>query len=171
MMTRAQTEAELERHHVASFGWALACANWNRAEAEEVIQVAYVKVLEGRARFGGKSSFRTWLFGVIRRTAAERRRRARLRSFALARMGAEASPHVDDSPEQAAASQRERARLVTALAQLSPRQRDAVHLVFYADLTIEQAAGVMGVSLGSARTHYARGKERLRAILSEGAPR
>jgi RNA polymerase sigma-70 factor (ECF subfamily) len=133
--------------------------------------VAYVKVLEGRARFGGKSSFRTWLFGVIRRTAAERRRRTRLRSFALARMGAEASPHVDDSPEQAAASQRERARLVTALAQLSPRQRDAVHLVFYADLTIEQAAGVMGVSLGSARTHYARGKKRLRAILSEGAPR
>jgi RNA polymerase sigma-70 factor (ECF subfamily) len=171
MMTRTQAEAELERHHAAAFGWALACANWNRAEAEEVIQVAYVKVLEGRARFGGKSSFRTWLFGVIRRTAAERRRRARLRRFALARLGAEALPHAADSPEQVVASQGERGRLVAALANLSPRQRDVLHLVFYGDLTIEQAAEVMGVSLGSARTHYARGKARLRAILAEEEPR
>jgi len=167
MRTRTQVEAELERHHEASFGWALACASWNRAEAEEVIQVAYLKVLEGRARFGGKSSFRTWLFGVIRRTAAERRRRARLRSLALARIGTEVSPLADDSPERTAASQRERGRLVAALSQLSARQREALHLVFYGDLTIERAAEVMGVSLGSARTHYARGKQRLRALLDE----
>src|SRR5262245_62333937 len=73
-MDRPEIEAQLLVHHAAGFGWALVCCRWDRAEAEDVLQTSYLKVLEGRARFGGRSSFRTWLLGVIRRTALERRR-------------------------------------------------------------------------------------------------
>ena len=48
---------------------------------------------------------------------------------------------------------------------LSPRQRALLHLVYYQDMTIEDASQVLGISVGSARTHYARGKQRLRALL------
>jgi RNA polymerase sigma-70 factor (ECF subfamily) len=50
---------------------------------------------------------------------------------------------------------------------LPGRQRQVLHLVFHEDLTVEAAAGVRGVTVGSARTHYARGKARLRELLRD----
>jgi RNA polymerase sigma-70 factor (ECF subfamily) len=65
-MDRAELERELERLHGASWGWALACCGRDRGAAEDVLQSAYLKVLSGRARFDGRSAFRTWMFGVVR---------------------------------------------------------------------------------------------------------
>lgn len=153
-------EAELVRHHTRCHGWALACCRWNRAEAEDVLQLTYLKVLEGRARFGGRSSFSSWLFGVIRHTAAERRRREWRRQLASLRRLPDPEAAVD-VPEAGAEAE----RLRRELAALPARQREVLHLVFYADLSIREASEVMSVSLGTARTHYERGKRRLRERL------
>jgi RNA polymerase sigma-70 factor (ECF subfamily) len=146
----------LAEGHAASYGWALACCGRDAWLAEDVLQTAYVKVLQGRARFAGQSAFQTWWFAVIRRTAADERRRLwlrRLKHLAFSRQPDLADPSPDPDRQ---------ARFAAALAQLPARQREVLHLVFYQELTIEQAAAVMGVSLGTARTHYERGKQRLR---------
>ena len=80
-MEIADLKPELERLHSASFGWALNCCRRDATEAEEVLQTVYLKILEGKARFRGESSLKTWLFAVIRKTAATEYRRRLLRSF------------------------------------------------------------------------------------------
>jgi len=158
---------ELERLHVASFGWALWCCGRRRDEAEEVLQSAYLKILEGRARFDGNSSFRTWAFGVIRNTAAEHRRQAWLRkAFSMRWLVERTSREAQIDVEVLAADSESNRRLRLALAQLPSRQKDILHLVFYQEMTVEKAAEVLGVSVGTARTHFARGKGRLREILA-----
>jgi RNA polymerase sigma-70 factor (ECF subfamily) len=164
-------EGRLAELHAASYGWACSCCGWNEADAEDVLQRSYVKVLSGRARYDGRSVFRTWLFGVIRHTAREHARSRRShekRAERLALEGEAGRTEVERPDERM--ERREQARtLRMALAELPERQREVLDLVFYQDLTIREAATVMEVSIGSARVHYDRGKKRLRRLL-DGAP-
>jgi RNA polymerase sigma-70 factor (ECF subfamily) len=174
-MTRAELEDALGNLLAVSRGWALAQTRWNAAEADDVLQASVLKVLDGSARFDARSSFRTFVFGVIRQTARERRRRALVRDLILLRPSARdaTAPHsslADLAPDAQLDGARESERLAAALAQLPERQREILHLVFYGESTIEEAAKIAGVALGTARTHYARGKQRLRELLPDLAP-
>jgi RNA polymerase sigma-70 factor (ECF subfamily) len=82
-MDDAELRAELERLHPDSYGWALGCCARNRDEADEVLQIVYLKILAGRARFDGRATLKTWLFSVIRRTAIDEWRRRVVRRLAL----------------------------------------------------------------------------------------
>jgi RNA polymerase sigma-70 factor, ECF subfamily len=159
-------QLELDRLHAPAYGWALACCRGDRPAAEDALQTTYLKILDGRARFDGRGSFRTWLFSVVRYTAAELRRRSvfwRLLPLALLAPAADGRP----DPATALAQSETTGRLVAALDKLPRRQREVLHLVFYQDLTIAEAAAVAGVSVGTARTHYERGKAALRTLLGE----
>lgn len=166
-MKASELEAQLERLHPESFGWALHCCNRDQAEAADVLQTAYLKVLSEQARFGGKAPFKTWLFGVIRITAQESRRERRIREEKVHSLvpGDLRDEKWEDPLERLEGKERV-SRLLRALEALSERQREALHLVFFQGLTVAEAAKVMGVSLGTARTHYERGKERLRSLLN-----
>lgn len=163
-------EHDLAALHKASFGWALACCGRDPHVAEDVLQDVYFKVLDGRARFDERSSLKTWLFGVIRMTAREHRRWSVLRVLRGpdSRMGADDAREIADSrraPDSEAAARQRAEHVARALTRLADRQREVLHLVFYEDLSIAEAARVMGVSLGTARQHYERAKHALSAIL------
>lgn len=131
-----------------------------------MLQACYLKLLEGRARFDGRSSFKTFLFGVIRRTAAEQRRRRALHRLWLARWG-RAAAHEGGSGSVEPEPGDRLGRLDAALALLPRRQREVIELRLQHEMTIEAAAVALGISTGSARVHYARAKERLRRLLGE----
>jgi RNA polymerase sigma-70 factor (ECF subfamily) len=161
-MDESELRAQLEQLHPVSYGWALSCCSSNPMEAEDILQTAYLKILDSRARFDGRAAFKTWLFAVIRRTAADERRRNWLRRLRLEGFSRERAGEAQPAARGDALDQMERRKLFReALAKLPRRQQEVLHLVFYQDLTVEEAARVMGVSLGSARTHYERGKHRL----------
>ncbi len=155
----------IERYHVECFGWALACCGRDRDQAEDVLQASYLKILDGRASFDERSSVKTWMFGVIRRTSSEERRRALLRLRFGERQAAPRPSSMEQPILESIEEARRRSELIAALSSLAARQRVVLQLVFYHDMTIEDAAHVLGVSVGTARTHYERAKARLRARL------
>ena len=167
-MDRDSWDRTLEALHPDAGGGALACCDRDPDAAAEVLQTAYGKILSGRARFDGRSSEKTWVFSVIRNTAANRLRAGLRERFRLASLRSRApDPERTPGPE-ARASSSETARLLReALARISPRQREVLHLVFYQGLTLDEVAAVLGVSPGSVRTHYDRGKARLRELLPQ----
>ena len=161
-MEIAELKAELEKLHQASFGWALSCCRHNHSEAEEVLQMVYLKILQGKACYRGECKLQTWLFAVIRKTAIGERRKhvvRMLKSIAVSNSNSDAQPEVN--LERSEMQQ----RFHQALAGLPVRQRETLHLVFYQDLSLSEAAEVMNISVGSARRHYERGKKRLREAL------
>lgn len=160
-MELAELRAQLEELHAASFGWALSCCRQNHAEAEEVLQTVYLKILQGKASFDGQSKLQTWLFAVIRNTAISERRKTLVRSIA--------TPPFENTIDARSQIELERSevqqRFQVALQRLPARQRETLHLVFYQELSLSEAAQVMRISVGSARQHYERGKKRLRELL------
>lgn len=161
----ADLDEELIRHNHSAFGWALACCRWDRTVAEDVLQTAYLRILDGRARHGGQSEFRAFLFGVIRRIADEERRRRAVRSVLTLAAFRLAESSVNAGGADAIVRDEESRALLAALDRLPRRQREVLHLVFYQDLSIGAASEVLGISIGSARVHYERGKARLRELL------
>lgn len=152
-------EQQLESHHRQAYLWARQCCTFNGDWAQEVLQDAYLKILEGKAVFRGKSSFKTWLFSIIRFTAID----------ALKKNSR--TIHLSDSfvLEASETSSGENEVFEKMIEQLPPKQSELLLLVFYHNMTIEAAAHVMEISAGTARTHYDRGKKNLKEqILRSG---
>lgn len=165
-VTELDLRAELARAHLESHAWAVRCCRSDVTDAEDVLHRAYVKVLDGEARYAGRSSFKTWLFGVIRQTAREHTRQGWLRLIRLERWWRGREGEHDPNEDASQIDERV-ARLRSVLVRLSRRQQEVLHLVFYQSLTIQEAADVLAIPIGTARTHYERGKTRLRALLTE----
>ncbi len=167
-MNDHELRAELEKHYRESYGWAMSCCLRNQLEAENVLQTVCLKVLEGKARFDGRASFRTWLFAVIRTTAIDERRRLWLRRLRIDAYEKQIANNVCEEDPESTAYHSEIGKLFQrALAELPRRQREVLQLAFYHDLSLAEASEVMGISLGSTRTHYERGKQRMRRLMKE----
>ena len=153
------TKELLEVHHKDAYFWARQCCRFQSDLAADVLQTAYLKVLEERARYSGKSSFKTWLFSVIRFTAVD---------FMQAQSLHVSRHEVTDDLQLIAtgeASESGEVNYEEMIKQLPERQAELLMLVFYHDLTVEKAAEVMETSIGTARTHYDRGKKKLRELI------
>lgn len=155
--------------HDGSFAWAMVCCDGRVEEAEDVLQTVYCKIVDGRARFAGRSSLKTWIFAVIRRTATDLSRRRWLRRGLLEGAWRREPPSAlaSDTPEIIALAGDRRVAVHRALRMLSARQRRMLELVFFHDCTVREAADILGLRLGTARVHYQRGKQMLARHLSE----
>ena len=158
-MDQTSLHLQLKELHEASFVWAMGCTGQDRSMAGDVLQTVYLKILEGKAVFEGRSTFKTWLFSVIRYTALDLVRSNRIR---LMRRREYKQQPGDDIAEA-----HEIEELKKKLADLPTRQRQVLELRFYHAMTLEEIAQVLEISIGSVRQHYDRGKKKMRLLLTD----
>ncbi len=163
----AELGAALSALHPDAWRWALTCCRGDRELAMEALHDSYVLILERRARFAGRSSFKSFLFGVVRMTSRAVWRKALARRLLSAPI--EAAAEAPTPPAQEASARTR--RIDAALDRLSTRQRAVVELVLLHDFTLAEAAEALGVSRGSVSRHYALAKDRMRALLETNEPR
>ena len=164
-MNQKELAPKLEELHADSFAWALRCCFEDRASAKEVMQNTYLKILDGKAKYKAGAAFKTWLFSVIRFTAIDYyRANRRCETVLLDPNHAPTENMVTEMDENTGNAQKQ-AVLQKALSELSPQQNRVLHLVFYQNCSIAEAAEIMNIQLGTARSHYERGKRQLKRRL------
>ena len=140
--------------------------------AEELLQDTLVAVWKSARSFEGRSSGRTWLFGIARRQAHNTLRQ---RGLPLADVAVlETLPACDPEPEDAALAAAEHVELADALRDLPAIHREILVLIFLQELSYAETAQVLGVPIGTVKSRLNHAKHALRTQLearTEGAER
>jgi RNA polymerase sigma-70 factor (ECF subfamily) len=150
----------VERHHRSAMNVAYRFLG-DATLAEDVVQEAFLKILSGAGRYRPSARFSTYLYNVVWHLCVDVYRKRRPQSL-------EALPAQQDPAEGAESSvlSDERARLVqAAIRELPVRQRMALVLKHYENLSYEQVARALGCSAGAVESLLVRARRELRARL------
>jgi RNA polymerase sigma-70 factor (sigma-E family) len=130
------------------------------ATAEEVVQDSFIAMHAAWRRLRDTEKALSYL-----RQSVVNRSRSVLRHRVVVDKNAPKPAPDMPSAEQGAISLLERSAVISALRTLPPRQREALVLKYYADLSEAQIATAMGISRGAVKSHTARGVAALRVVL------
>ncbi len=130
--------------------------------AEEVVQEAFVAMHAGWQRLEDTEKALAYL-----RQAVVNKSRSVLRHRVVVEKNLQNPPPDMPSAEHGAFTLLERGAVVKALRGLPERQREAIVLRYYLDLSEADIAATMGISRGAVKSHTARGMAALRAALEE----
>jgi RNA polymerase sigma-70 factor (ECF subfamily) len=156
--------------------YSLVCRLMNDpCDAPDIVQEVFLKVFRNIGAFRGNSSLKTWIYRIAVNEAYNHRRwfcRHQRQEVALG--SAEGAPNyvgsmtdTGRSPFEQASDHETRALVEQALDKVNPKFRAAVVLRDIEDLSYEDIATVLDVSLGTVKSRILRGREALRKILEE----
>ncbi len=146
------------------------------SDASDVVQEVFLKVFRNVMHFRGQSSLKTWIFRITINEAHNQRRwffRHRNREVGIeeeqddCRSRAEVLADAGQSPFDYVFDQEKQALIEAALARINPTFRAAVVLRDITDLSYEEIAEVLQVSLGTVKSRILRGREALRLELEK----
>jgi len=134
----------------------LLCGDWHAAE--DLAQATLTKMFVSWRRIRRQDAVYAYASRTLVNTYLADRRRLRSRELLAAWLPEPAAPA--DSPEL-------RMVILDALATLPPRARVVVVMRYWADMSVDQVADLLGCSAGNVKSQAARGLDKLRAVLGE----
>jgi RNA polymerase sigma-70 factor (ECF subfamily) len=152
---------EIVRRHQA-WAWRIAYRFLgHEEEASDVVQEAYIRLLDASERYRPTAAFKTYLYQIITHLCLDRAKKKQPLYLETIPDSPDPCPGVAD-----AMMRRETAVAVrAALDGLPPNQRMAIVLRYYEDLNYEEIASALETTTKAVERLLARGREGLRAIL------
>ncbi len=153
----------------------------NHEDAEEVTQDTFLRARRGLESFRGDAAFSTWLYQIATNLAHNRYwfwwRRRRHASVSLdAALGPETTltleevlPDEQPNPGEEAVTQELVERVEAAMEKLSPAHREILTLRNVRNLSYEEIAARLDLSLGTVKSRIARARDALKQSLGEQA--
>ena len=135
------------------------------AEAEEIVQEALLRLWRQSAKWQPNGKVSTWLHQVAYRLAVDALRRQHP-SVAIETVEADLGDEDAPAPDVKLMRLEEIAAVRAAVDKLPDRQRDALILCHFQELSQVEAAAVMGIGEAAYESLLARGRRRLRVLLS-----
>ena len=137
------------------------------ASAEDVAQEVFVKVYRNIHRFkpGKDRRFSTWLFQIARNQTLDTIRHRRRRPLEFNDWSAEENAIItatQPAPDVCLVREEQRAAVARAIQQLPEKQRTALLLTVYHELSQAEIAAVMGCTARAVESHLARARKQLR---------
>lgn len=129
----------------------------NKMDAEDVTQMACMKLAQNIGKFDGRSAFTTWLYQVVMNTARDHQRAQSRHARGAVEIGVvENIVSTSEDTQKSIETQQQ----LDAVRALPEGEREAIWLVFAEGLTHKQAADILGCAEGtiSSRIHEARKK-------------
>jgi len=137
--------------------------------AQEAQQMTFVQAYEGMSRFAGRSSLRTWLFGIAHHRCLDLLKTSRRRKKRFAPLdGLPDQPAPAASAEDLLAGRSRTRALERCLSELAPHVRTAVLLRFQQGVTYEEMARLEGERPATLQARVARALPVLRRCLERG---
>jgi RNA polymerase sigma-70 factor (ECF subfamily) len=151
----------------------------NQQDAEEVTQDAFIRAHRGLANFRGDSAFSTWLYQIATNLARNRywywwrRKRDKTVSFDQPVGDDNSTPLSEvfaadlETPEDATVTQELVDRIAVGMEKLSAKHREILILRNVKNLSYEEIAVILNISVGTVKSRIARARESLRETLGE----
>ncbi|WP_312874319.1 RNA polymerase sigma factor [Actinomadura litoris] len=136
--------------------------------AEDVVAETFAVAFRERRRFDGRSAFGAWLWGIAAKQIARHHRQETRMYRAFAKSAVDpAEDGVAELASDRAAAAAHGPRLARALASLKPKDRDALLLLAWGEMSYAEIAATLDLPLGTVKAKIHRARTKLRAALPE----
>lgn len=156
---------ELLIRHKDGLVWFLYGVVHNAEDAEDLMMDTFALLLARRVKFRGESSFKTWLYGIGRKLAANYLRKHRMES--LETVEEELLPSVAAGPEENLIEKERNQKLMLALQKMKPDYAQVLYLGYFEQMNAAQIAKVMKRSVRQVYNLTDRAKTRLKELVDE----
>ncbi len=149
----------------------------NGAQAEDLCQETFLKVLKGLGGFKGQSGLKTWIFRIAHNLACDSFRSPKGKEDSLdqiAEEGAGEPKGAGPLPPESLDESSLREAIEKAMEILPSNQREILHLLYWEELSVAEISKVLAIPEGTVKTHLFRARKALRRnaslLVAGGAP-